>query len=181
MSESELTDRCSVGDNPGRKELYELYAEKMLRLCFRYTGDIELAHDLLHDGFLKVFASISSFTAKGEGSLNAWLSRVFANTALEYLRKKDLLRDGISLEEVYDLPDEPEPRADVISIDVLMRFVTELPCGYRTVFNLYVFENWPHKEIAAQLHINEKSSASQLNRARRILAGRIREELKKTE
>lgn len=181
MSESELTDRCSAGDNLARKELYELYAGRMLRLCFRYTGDVEVAHDLLHDGFLKVFSSLSSFTVRGEGSLSAWLSRVFANTALEYLRKKDLLRDGISLDEVYDLPNEPEPQADTISMDVLMRFVTELPCGYRTVFNLFVFENWSHREIALQLHINEKSSASQLTRARKILANRIREELKKTE
>ncbi|SEF40090.1 RNA polymerase sigma factor [Parabacteroides chinchillae] len=181
MSESEVTDRCRVGDNQARKELYELYAEKMLCLCYRYAGDIDVAHDLLHDGFLKVFSSISSFTYKGEGSLRAWLSRVFANTALEYLRRKDLLRQGISLDEVYDLPNEPEPDACNLSMDILMRFVTDLPYGYRTVFNLFVFEHWSHKEIAAQLHINEKSSASQLNRARKILATRIREELKRIE
>ena len=128
-----------------------------------------------------VFSSISSFTYKGEGSLRAWLSRVFANTALEYLRRKDLLRQGISLDEVYDLPNEPEPDACNLSMDILMRFVTDLPYGYRTVFNLFVFEHWSHKEIAAQLHINEKSSASQLNRARKILATRIREELKRIE
>lgn len=176
-----MTDRCRVGDNQARKELYELYAEKMLCLCYRYAGDIDVAHDLLHDGFLKVFSSISSFTYKGEGSLRAWLSRVFANTALEYLRRKDLLRQGISLDEVYDLPNEPEPDACNLSMDILMRFVTDLPYGYRTVFNLFVFEHWSHKEIAAQLHINEKSSASQLNRARKILATRIREELKRIE
>ena len=176
-----MTDRCRVGDNQARKELYELYAEKMLCLCYRYAGDIDVAHDLLHDGFLKVFSSISSFTYKGEGSLRAWLSRVFANTALEYLRRKDLLRQGISLDEVYDLPNEPEPDARNLSMDILMRFVTDLPYGYRTVFNLFVFEHWSHKEIAAQLHINEKSSASQLNRARKILATRIREELKRIE
>ncbi|WP_099465376.1 RNA polymerase sigma factor [Parabacteroides provencensis] len=181
MSESEVTDRCRVGDNQAHKELYELYAEKMLCLCYRYAGDIDVAHDLLHDGFLKVFSSISSFTYKGEGSLRAWLSRVFANTALEYLRRKDLLRQGISLDEVYDLPNEPEPDACNLSMDILMRFVTDLPYGYRTVFNLFVFEHWSHKEIAAQLHINEKSSASQLNRARKILATRIREELKRIE
>ncbi|RHJ94883.1 RNA polymerase sigma factor [Parabacteroides bouchesdurhonensis] len=179
MSESELTDKCRVGDSPARRELYELYAEKMLCLCYRYTGDIEVAHDLLHDGFLKVFSSISSFTYKGEGCLRAWLSKVFTNTALEYLRRKDLLREGVSLDDIYDLPDELEPDASSLSMDILMRFVTDLPHGYRTVFNLYVFEHWSHKEIAAQLHINEKSSASQLNRARKILVARIKEELKK--
>ena len=85
------------------------------------------------------------------------------------------------LEEVSDLPDEPEPDASVLSMEVLMKFVAELPPGYRTVFNLYVFERWSHKEIAQSLHINEASSASQLNRARRLLITRIKEQLKKTE
>lgn len=181
MTETELTDKCKVGDSLARKELYEHYAERMLRLCYRYTGDVETAHDLLHDGFLKVYSSITSFTYRGEGSLRAWLSSVFANLSLEYLRRKDLLRDGLPLEEVYDLPDEPEPDAAPLSMDLLMQFVAELPPGYRTVFNLFVFERWSHKEIALSLHINEMSSASQLNRARKLLATRIKEQLKKTE
>ena len=181
MTETELTDRCKTGDNLARKELYERFAERMLCLCYRYAGDEETAHDLLHDGFLKVYSSISSFTYRGEGSLRAWLSRVFTNVSLEYLRHRDLLRDGMSLDDVSDLPDEPEPDASVLSMDVLMKFVAELPPGYRTVFNLYVCERWSNKEIAHRLHINEASSASQLNRARRLLITRIKEQLKKTE
>jgi RNA polymerase sigma-70 factor (ECF subfamily) len=52
-----------------------------------------------------------------------------------------------------------------------------LPDGYRTVFNLYVFEDKSHKEIAALLGIKEDSSASQLFRAKKILATRIKEYL----
>ena len=55
-----------------------------------------------------------------------------------------------------------------------MQFISELPTGYRTVFNLYVFEEKSHKEIAALLGINEKSSASQLTRAKAVLAEKIR-------
>ncbi|WP_304957646.1 RNA polymerase sigma factor, partial [uncultured Parabacteroides sp.] len=139
MTETELTDRCKTGDNLARKELYERFAERMLCLCYRYAGDEETAHDLLHDGFLKVYSSISSFTYRGEGSLRAWLSRVFTNVSLEFLRHRDLLRDGMSLDDVSDLPDESEPDASVLSMEILMKFVAELPPGYRTVFNLYVF------------------------------------------
>ena len=104
---------------------------------------------------------------------------MFTNVSLEFLRHRDLLRDGMSLDDVSDLPDESEPDASVLSMEILMKFVAELPPGYRTVFNLYVFEHWSHKEIAHSLHINEASSASQLNRARRLLVARIKEELKK--
>ena len=181
MTEAELTDNCKLGKNIARKELYERYAERMLCLCYRYAGERETAHDLLHDGFLRVYSSIISFTYQGEGSLRAWMSRVFTNISLEYLRKKDLLRDGLSLDEAGEIQEEKEADGRQLSMELLMRFITELPPGYRTVFNLFVFERWSHKEIAASLHINEASSASQLNRARKLLANRIREQLKKTE
>jgi RNA polymerase sigma-70 factor (ECF subfamily) len=44
--------------------------------------------------------------------------------------------------------------------------ISELPVGYRTVFNLYAIEGYSHKEIAEQLNINENTSKSQLSRAR---------------
>ena len=58
--------------------------------------------------------------------------------------------------------------------EVLMRFIGELPEGYRAVFNLYCIEEYSHREIARMLGINEKSSSSQLFRARAMLARRIR-------
>ena len=74
---------------------------------------------------------------------------------------------------------DPDP-AEVARVphDVLMRFVGELPDGYRAVFNLYCIEGLPHREIAEMLGINEKSSSSQLFRARNILARRIKDYLK---
>ena len=62
--------------------------------------------------------------------------------------------------------------------EVLMRFIAELPDGYRAVFNLYCIEEYSHREIAQMLGINEKSSSSQLFRARTLLARRIRDYLK---
>ena len=64
---------------------------------------------------------------------------------------------------------------EAIPQNVLMQFIEELPAGYRTVFNLYTFEDKSHKEIAQVLGINEKSSASQLFRAKSVLAKRVKE------
>jgi len=74
-----------------------------------------------------------------------------------------------------------EPREEDISQvphKVLMKFIAELPSGYRTVFNLYVMEQLSHKEIAEKLGINEKSSSSQLFRAKKVLAKEINNYLK---
>lgn len=176
MKEEELSERCRQGDNRARKELYELYAGRMLGVCLRYAGDRDTAQDLLHDGFLKVFSSFDKFTWRGEGSLRAWMERVMANTALQFLRKNDVMGQAMALDEVSETYEEPDAQSvEMIPQQVLMQFVRELPAGYRTVFNLYTFEDKSHKEIARMLGINEKSSASQLFRAKSVLARRVKE------
>ena len=148
MEELELSEQCRLGNNQARKELYEQYAGRMLGICLRYTGDRDTAQDLLHDGFLKIFDSFDKFTWRGEGSLRAWMERVMVNTALQYLRKNDVINQSAPLEELPEEYEEPDA---------------------------YTFEDKSHKEIAQELGINEKSSASQLFRAKSVLAKRVKE------
>lgn len=182
MEEQELAERCRQGDNLARKELYERYAGRMLSVCLRYAGDRETAQDLMHDGFLKLFDSFDKFIWRGEGSLRAWMERVMVNTVLQYLRKNDVMNQSSALENAPEAYEEPEGSSiDVIPQKVLMQFISELPAGYRTVFNLYIFEEKSHKEIARLLGINEKSSASQLTRAKATLAAKVREWMKRND
>lgn len=179
MEEQELAERCRQGNNLARKELYERYAGRMLSVCLRYTGDRSTAEDLMHDGFLKLFDSFDKFSFRGDGSLRAWMERVMVNTALQYLRKNDVINQSAALDDIPEAYEEPDAsRVDAIPQKVLMQFISELPAGYRTVFNLYIFEDKSHKEIAQMLGINEKSSASQLTRAKAALATRVREWMK---
>lgn len=179
MGEAELVQQCQRGVNSARKELYDRYAGQMLAICLRYTGGMDVSNDLLHDGFLKVFSSISTFTYQGEGSLRAWMGRIFVNIALEYLKKKDVLRQVVPLELIAETEEVGDDELGEIPTEVLMQFVHELPVGYRTVFNLYTFEERNHKEIAVMLHINEKSSSSQLSRAKALLVKKVNEYIRK--
>ena len=180
MKEEELVDRCKQGENPARKALYEQYAGRMLGICIRYTGDREVAEDLMHDGFLKIFASFDKFTWRGEGSLRAWMDRVMVNMALQLLRKNDVMSQTVPLDVLPESADEStDLDIETIPEQVLMQFIRELPEGYRTVFNLYTFEDKSHREIAKLLDINEKTSASQLFRAKGVLAKRVKEWLVK--
>lgn len=179
MEEQELAEHCKRGDRSAYKVLYERYAGRLLGVCLRYVGNRDVAEDLLHDGFLKLFASFDKFTWRGEGSLRAWMERVMVNGALQYLRRNDVLNQSAALDDVPEVYEEPEASdIDTIPQSVLMQFISELPAGYRTVLNLYVFEGKSHKEISALLGINEKSSASQLTRAKASLAAKVREWMK---
>lgn len=104
------------------------------------------------------------------------MERVTVNVALEWLRGRNRLgmtefdegRVAATVAEPVVSDVEQVPR------EVLLRFVSELPEGYRAVFNLYCIEEYSHREIARMLGINEKSSSSQLFRARALLARKIR-------
>ena len=147
----------------------------MLAVCYRYVGDIGEAHDVLHDAFIKIF---SNFTFRGECSLATWMTRVMMTQSIDYLRRKQRFNQLIvSDDHLPDVVDEAEAAesGSQLSEEILMQFVAELPDGCRTVFNLYVFEEKSHKEIARLLHIKEHSSTSQLHRAKSLLAKRIKE------
>lgn len=176
LSEKEMVERCRQGDNAARKQLYEQYAGLLMAVCVRYSGDRDTAQDILHDGFLKAFRSFDRFQYKGEGSLRAWLTRIMVNGALEQLRKQSLMNE----QPIEELPEdiEDEESLELVPEAELMRFIAELPAGYRTVFNLYVFEDKSHKEIADLLGITDHTSSSQLFRAKKMLQQKVSAYLK---
>ncbi|HQB68785.1 MAG TPA: RNA polymerase sigma factor [Paludibacteraceae bacterium] len=170
LTESQLIDGCIRGDRRAQRQLYDLYAKRMTALCMRYCGDYEVALDLMHDGFIKLFTRIESYS--GQGVFEAWMRKIFVNTSLEYLRKNDALRESSDIEDVQIMAQEPST-IEQLSADEIMRLIQELPVGFRTVFNLYAIEGYSHAEIANLLQINESSSRSQFSRARAILRTKI--------
>jgi RNA polymerase sigma-70 factor (ECF subfamily) len=177
MTEHEIEQGCRKGDNKARKALYEMFGGIMLGLIMRYVNDNEEAKDLLQDGFIQVFDKFGKFTWRGEGSLRAWLSRLFINESLLYLRKSKTMSDYITIEqEAEEIPDEED--VSNISEQELMGMISRLPVGYRTVFNMYVIDGYSHKKIGKALNISESTSASQFLRAKRLLAKEINNYLK---
>lgn len=174
MNETELVKQCGKGNNLARKQLYEQYAGQLLAICIRYTSDREVAQDILHDAFLKIFHSIDSFVCRGEGALKAWMVRIVMNESLNYLRQQSaFLSREMPVDDIPEMEDPTDEQLDEIPSSVLLKFIEELPPGYRTVFNLYVLEEKSHKEIAQLLGISEHSSSSQLSRAKALLVKKI--------
>ena len=166
----ELIQRLQSGSREAMRELYDRHIRYLTAVAQRYVKD-EDVRDVLQESFIKIYASIGRFEYRGEGSLRAWMARIVANEAISHLRK--LGPPQVSLG--WDLQAEEDPPTEDVPIEVIHLMIRELPVGYRTVFNLYVFEEYSHREIAQQLGIAEQSSASQLHRAKAILAKKIKE------
>ncbi|MCL2098138.1 MAG: sigma-70 family RNA polymerase sigma factor [Bacteroidales bacterium] len=168
MEERKLIEGCVRGEPLAQKAMYELYASAMMSLCQRYAGNCETARDLMHDGFVKMFTKIHTYS--GTGSFKGWIKRIFVTTALEHLRRKDALRYSAEIEDVeYQIEDDNISVFEQLSADELLACIAQLPEGYRTVFNLHAIEGYTHVEIAEALGINEGTSRSQYARARQVL------------
>ena len=175
MSDAELIEECKAGKREALETLYKLYSRQMYGVCYRYVGD-DNALDVMHDGFIKVFSTIDQLHATDLQGFKSWITRIMVTTSLQYLRKQKTIFLSVNELEEDKQPVDEENMA-FIPIETLMKFISELPTGYRTIFNLAVFEGMPHKEIAKTLDINEHSSSSQLYRAKCILAKKIKEYL----
>lgn len=165
-SEEALLLDCRKGKPKAQKELYTILAPKMLGVCTRYIYDRAEAEHVMIGGMVKMFEKVSQYT--GEGNFEGWVRRIMVNESLMYLRKNKNMSLEVEVNEAIMEPNYDSLNNQLEAED-LLKLITELPVGYRTVFNLYAIEGYSHKEIAETLNINENTSKSQLSRARKFL------------
>ena len=179
-TDDEIIKGCLAGKRHFQTLLYQKYARSLFAVCLRYSRNTAEAEDLLQDVFLKVFSSLKDY--RGEGPLEAWLTRIVINLALSRYRKE---KQYITTEMV-ELPDtaEEDPTDEFLTFfskdncQHILRLIQELPSGYRQVFNLYVFEAYSHRDIANLLGITESTSRTQLHKAKIMLKGKIKKLIK---
>lgn len=164
---------CVAGDRKCQEEVFRLFFGKMMGVCLRYTRDRDTAQDMLQDAFIKAFEKIGDYSSTG--SFEGWLRRIVSNTAIDHFRKNKnlILIEDDSLVGSDD--DENESAAesdnddslyDNIRPEMILEAMHQLSPAYRTVFNLYVYENRSHKEIAEILNISIGTSKSNFAKAK---------------
>jgi len=170
----ELVERIRQKDQRAMSQLYQMYIGELSSVCYRYVPSGEDAKDVLQNSFVKIFTSLPTIDYRSEEALRGWMRRIVVNEALLFLRERRKLHFEPIMSQT-TIQDDEEPEAEQMLPDVLHRLVSQLPDGYRTVLNLYVFEGYSHRQIAELLGITESTSASQLYFAKRLLARRIKE------
>ncbi|MEO6454567.1 MAG: RNA polymerase sigma factor [Ginsengibacter sp.] len=166
INEYDLIQGSINGDRQIQELLYHRFSPKMYAVCLRYSGNADDAHDLLQEGFIKVFKNLVKF--RGDGSFEGWIRRIFVNTSIEHFRKKVNMYAVTETQEV-TIEDKELNVLDNLAEKDIIAMIHQLSPGYRAVFNLHVIEGYSHKEIADMLGINEGTSKSQLARAKAVL------------
>ena len=141
-----------------------LYQLPLLRLCYAYLHDEELAKDAVQETFLKAYRSMKTF--RECASEKTWLTRIAINTC------KDMRRSGWfrHVDRRITLDKLPEPAAPVqegekhLTVEIM-----KLPVKYREVALLCWYQGMTCAEAAQTLQITHQAVSSRLNRARRKL------------
>lgn len=79
-----LVKKCQAGDRESLGILYQTYLAPMKEVVSYYVRDKDAVWDILHDGFLIAFASITSL--RKPLKVKSWLTSIMKNLALQYLK-----------------------------------------------------------------------------------------------
>lgn len=158
-----------------QQTFYCTYYPLLMRIAIRYAIDSQEAEQWVHDGFLKVFRTLSQFEFKG--SFDGWLKKLMVNVCLDNLRKQKTLKNSTNHHTLYSdfafvESEEYGVENHILekySFDNILTLLGKLNEKQRLVFNLSVFEEYSHKEIAEQLNITENHSYWLLHQARKNL------------
>ncbi len=164
-----ITD-CIAHKRKAQYKLFKIFFSNMLNVCLRYASDHAEAEDMLNEGFVKVFANLHKYENKS--SLESWMKRVMANNAIDYQRKHKTLIETVNYDEVTEtkvIKTDYNHAIDKISYEELLACIQHLPPVSKNVFNLYVFDDYSHSEIAEMLNMKEGTSHWHLNFARNKL------------
>lgn len=156
------------GDRQAQKTVFDMFSERLLFVASSYVGNLHDAEDVLMEAFFKAFTKIG--TCQNANAFSAWLRKIVVNEAISFIRKKQniLYVDSEFIENnAESFQDKLLENESDIDLQTLM---DAMPAGYRIIFNLIVFEEKKHKEVAEILNISEGTSKSQYSKAKKFLA-----------
>ncbi len=165
----ELIDGCIRNERNAQEKMYKLFYPKMMALVRRYIDRDMLAEEVLNNGFLRAFQKIEQYTFKG--SFEGWLRKIVFHAVSDHVKQNVQYTNKVVLMEKDQYVQKDH--ADRLYYEELLQLVDALPIATRTVFNMYVMEGFPHKEIGKMLNISEGTSKWHLSEGRRVLKEKI--------
>jgi RNA polymerase sigma factor (sigma-70 family) len=163
----DLISACIRKDPRAQKDLYDLFAPAMFKVCMRYAQDEAAAQDIFQDAFVKIYQNLHRIESSAH--LPGWIKKVFVYTSIDYLRNSAKYAQHQSIETAFHLAATDPTIHQQLGAEEILALVQKLPARSRMVFNLYVMEGYSHKEIGDLLQISEGTSKSQLFEAKKAL------------
>ncbi len=164
---------CRQNDLQCQEQLYRLCYPDMIKICCRYAGDMDGAGIIFNNAMLRVFKNIGAY--HHQGKLTAWVKTIVINCCLDYIKQKSKFVDQpVTADHENEIAIAVEA-FNHVSAKEIQKIINELPKATAAVFNLYIYENFTHKQIGKNLGISEGTSKWHVNDARKKLKTMLQE------
>jgi RNA polymerase sigma-70 factor (ECF subfamily) len=200
--DDEVVAAARAGDERAFAAVVERHRRELRVHCYRMTGSLEEAEDLVQETFLRAWKNLAGF--EGRSTLRAWLYRIATNACLDALdgRARRLLPQHLTpplvgsldqpprtdiawLQPIPDrlwepaAPGDQEPDAVAVSRETIelafLAAIQHLAPRPRAVLILRDVLGWSARQTAEQLDATVASVNSHLARARGVLREQLPE------
>ena len=175
------------GDHQAFTSLITPHRTNLQKLAQRIVGNAEDAEDICQESLLRAFTKLDQFDASKTQTheFRAWLMRITANCAIDFLRRKKVSRH-VPLEECHEVATELNPARKgwgenpetsytrEEQVRVVKNAIDCLPPDLRMVCLFRMMEELSTKEVAARMGISSLAVRLRLFRAQ----GQLRQMLK---
>ena len=172
---SAIIEACRQGDPDAFRALYEVYKDKVYSIAlYFFHGDQAAASDATQQVFLKLLRNIGKFS--GDSEFSTWLYRLVVNTCMDSSRRARARR-AEPLESATRVPGNAAQQDDAVlarqTAQSIQSALSDLPAKFRIAVLLRYFEDLSYAEMADSLGCSLGTVASRLNRAHKMLAGKL--------
>jgi RNA polymerase sigma-70 factor, ECF subfamily len=190
-SDVQLLERLKQRDEHAFLRLYDRHGQSVYRFLMLMTGSVAIAEDLTQEAFVVILnamcsGSIGQFNP-AKGTLEGYLLGIARNLARAERRRAHRM---LPLDNVVETPEwerllrvlfQENKTLDALDLltarselRALNRAILELPSHYREVVVLCSLQERSYHEAAALLQCSEGTIASRMNRAKALLAAKLR-------
>ena len=146
------------------ESLYNKYHEQIFRYVYQRIDNIDLAHDITSQVFLKAMNKLHQYQFKGV-PFSSWLYRIAMSEVYQYFKDKKAERTiNFETEKIKDFIDEIEIDDMENKLTLLLEKIAELPDNDLEMIELRYFEHRPFKEISELLNISESNAKVKIHR-----------------
>lgn len=164
----ELLDGCKNLDRKYQEVFYNEFYGTVYKISMRYSSSTDEAKDNIQDIFMKMFNNIDKFNGDNYEHLTNWVKTLSRNYCIDICRKNKPLFCEIydNIRDIDREYNDDQNEEFNYSFQEIISAIQKLTPRYNLIFNMFVIDEYSHKEISDLLSISEGVSKSSLYKAK---------------
>jgi len=166
-----IIEGCRRNNLQSQEQLYRQCYPQLIGICFRYAGDMDGAGIIYNNAMLRIFQHISKY--RHDNKWLPWIRTIVIHCSLDFVKQRNRFRE----EKISALHEQSVVIAEDIfqrvSVKEIQKLIQQMPKATATVFNLFIYEGFTHKQVADALGISEGTSKWHINEGRKFLKAKL--------